>query len=153
MLLQHWGFPLIIILSVPMAAVGGVFGLWFLNHFVVQPLDVLTMLGFIILIGVVVNNAILIVYQSLKNIREKHMDSEEAILESVRIRIRPIFMSTFTSLFGLMPLVLIPGAGTEIYRGIGIVILFGLFFSTFFTLVLIPCLLNLSIFRVVAKSS
>ena len=152
-LLQHWGFPLIIILSVPMAAVGGVFGLWFLNHFVVQPLDVLTMLGFIILIGVVVNNAILIVYQSLKNIREKHMDSEEAILESVRIRIRPIFMSTFTSLFGLMPLVLIPGAGTEIYRGIGIVILFGLFFSTLFTLVLIPCLLNLSISRVVAKSS
>ena len=81
------------------------------------------------------------------------MDSEEAILESVRIRIRPIFMSTFTSLFGLMPLVLIPGAGTEIYRGIGVVILFGLFFSTLFTLVLIPCLMNLATSRVIVKSS
>ena len=151
-LFQHWGYPLIIMLSVPMAAVGGVFGLWFLNRFVLQPLDVLTMLGFIILIGVVVNNAILIVYQSLQNMREEHMGPEEAILDSLRIRIRPIFMSTFTSLFGLMPLVVIPGAGTEIYRGIGVVILFGLFFSTLFTLVLIPCLMNLTVPRVTTNN-
>lgn len=143
-LFQHWGYPLVIMLSVPMAAVGGVFGLWVLNRFVLQPLDVLTMLGFIILIGVVVNNAILIVYKTLQNMREEHMKREEAILDSVRIRIRPIFMSTFTSLFGLMPLVVIPGAGTEIYRGIGVVILFGLLFSTLFTLILIPCLMNLT---------
>ncbi len=143
-LFQHWGFPLIILLSVPMAAAGGVFGLAILNLFVLQPLDVLTMLGFIILIGVVVNNAILIIYQSLHHIREGVMDNQEAILESVRIRIRPIFMSTLTSIFGLMPLVVIPGAGTEIYRGIGVVILSGLFLSALFTLVLIPCLLNLS---------
>ncbi len=146
-LFQHWGYPLIIMLSVPMAAVGGVFGLWVLNRFVLQPLDVLTMLGFIILIGVVVNNAILIVYKSLQNMREENMNTTQAILESVRTRIRPIFMSTFTSLFGLMPLVVIPGAGTEIYRGIGVVILFGLFFSMLFTLLLIPCLMNLSAAR------
>ena len=127
-----------------MAAAGGVFGLAILNLFVLQPLDVLTMLGFIILIGVVVNNAILIIYQSLHHIRDGVMDNQEAILESVRIRIRPIFMSTLTSIFGLMPLVVIPGAGTEIYRGIGVVILSGLFLSALFTLVLIPCLLNLS---------
>ncbi len=143
-LFQHWGFPLVILLSVPMAAVGGVAGLWALNLFVIQPLDVLTMLGFIILIGVVVNNAILIIHQTLLHIREDGMFYRDAILESVRNRIRPIFMSTFTSIFGLMPLVVIPGAGSEIYRGIGVVILSGLFFSTIFTLLLIPCLLNLS---------
>ncbi|MCZ6513629.1 MAG: efflux RND transporter permease subunit, partial [Nitrospinae bacterium] len=143
-LFQHWGFPLIILLSVPMAAVGGVVGLWALNLFVMQPLDVLTMLGFIILIGVVVNNAILIIYQTLLHIREDAMFYRDAILESVRNRIRPIFMSTFTSIFGLMPLVVIPGAGSEIYRGIGVVILSGLFLSTIFTLLLIPCLMNLS---------
>ena len=143
-LFQHWGFPLIIILSVPMAAVGGVIGLWALNLKINQPLDVLTMLGFIILIGVVVNNAILIIYQTLLHIKEDSMFYRDAILESVRNRIRPIFMSTFTSIFGLMPLVVIPGAGSEIYRGIGVVILSGLFFSTIFTLLLIPCLLNLS---------
>ena len=126
-----------------MAGVGGVFGLWMINRFVVQQLDVLTMLGFIILIGVVVNNAILIIHQTLNNMRHNGMLSREAILNSVRIRIRPIFMSSFTSIFGLMPLVTIPGAGSEIYRGIGGVILFGLFFSTIFTLTLIPCLLNL----------
>ncbi len=143
-LFQHWGYPLIIMLSVPLAAVGGVFGLWFVNKFVLQPLDVLTMLGFIILIGVVVNNAILIVYQSLNNLRSGEMAHQEAILNSVSTRIRPIFMSTFTSTFGLLPLVVLPGAGSEIYRGIGVVMLSGLFLSTFFTLLLIPCLLNLS---------
>ena len=143
-LFQHWGFPLIILLSVPMAAVGGVLGLWILNLFINQPLDVLTMLGFIILIGVVVNNAILIIYQSLIHIRREGMAYQEAILESVHLRIRPIFMSTFTSIFGLMPLVVFPGPGSEIYRGIGVVILSGLFLSMLFTLLLIPCLLHLS---------
>ncbi len=143
-LFQHWGYPLIIMLSVPMAAVGGVFGLAFLNIFVRQPLDVLTMLGFIILVGVVVNNAILIVYKTLSNIREEGMDPRDAVLDSVRTRIRPIFMSTLTSIFGLLPLVAMPGAGSEIYRGIGVVILSGLLFSTIFTLFLIPALLNLS---------
>jgi len=143
-LFQHWGFPLIIMLSVPLAGVGGVFGLWLLNQFVLQPLDILTMLGFVILIGVVVNNAILIIYQALINLREQKMPAQEAILESVRTRIRPIFMSSFTSIFGLLPLVVIPGAGTEMYRGIGVVILSGLFLSALFTLVLIPCLMNLT---------
>ncbi len=142
-LFQHWGYPFIIMLSVPLAAVGGVIGLWTLNQFVLQPLDVLTMLGFIILIGVVVNNAILIIHQTLTHIRQEGMFYQNAILESVRNRIRPIFMSTFTSIFGLMPLVAFPGAGSEVYRGIGVVILSGLFFSTIFTLILIPCLLNL----------
>ncbi len=143
-LFQHWGFPLIIMLSVPLAGVGGILGLWLLNLFVFQPLDILTMLGFVILIGVVVNNAILIIYQALINLRERKIPIQEALLESVRTRIRPIFMSTFTSIFGLLPLVVIPGAGTEMYRGIGVVILSGLFLSALFTLALIPCLMNLA---------
>ncbi|MBI4383242.1 MAG: efflux RND transporter permease subunit [Nitrospinae bacterium] len=142
-LLQHWGYPFIIMLSVPTAAVGGVVGLWFLNLFFLQPLDVLTMLGFVILVGVVANNAILIVYQSLNNVRYG-LPVQEAILESVRTRIRPIFMTSLTSIFGLLPLVAIPGAGSEIYRGIGVVLLSGLLFSAVFTLFLIPCLMNLA---------
>ena len=107
-----------------------------------QPLDVLTMLGFIILVGIVVNNAILIVYQSLHNVRLYKMGVQEGILDAVRVRIRPIYMSTLTSLFGMLPLVLAPGAGSEIYRGLGAVILGGLGFSTILSIFLIPCLLS-----------
>lgn len=149
-LLQHWGYPFIIMLSVPTAAVGGVFGLWLMNKFIIQPLDVLTMLGYVILVGVVANNAILIVYQSLNNVRYG-MEPREAILESVRTRVRPIFMTSATSIFGLFPLVLIPGAGSEIYRGIGAVLLSGLLLSTFFTLILIPCLMNIAMTRKQSK--
>ena len=89
-----------------------------------------------------VNNAILIVYQSLHNIRLYGMDYQEAILNAVQVRIRPIYMSTLTSLFGMLPLVIAPGAGSEIYRGLGAVILGGLGLSTFLTIFLIPCLLS-----------
>ena len=106
-----------------------------------QPLDVLTMLGFVILIGVVVNNAILIVYQALNNVRHQGMEYREAILESTRTRLRPIYMSTFTSIFGMLPLVVAPGPGSEIYRGLGSVILGGLAISSLFVIFIIPSLL------------
>jgi len=70
----------------------------------------------------------------------------------VRTRVRPIFMTTFTSLFGLLPLVVIPGAGSEIYRGIGVVMLSGLFLSMIFTLILIPCLLKLTAAKNIADN-
>ena len=144
-LFESWLYPFIVILSVPLGAVGGFGGLWLLNRFVDQPLDVLTMLGFVILIGTVVNNAILIVHQSLVFIREEKMDPREAIPASVRTRIRPIFMTTTTTVFGLLPLVLFPGAGSELYRGLGSVLLGGLVVSTVFTLFLIPSLLRLAV--------
>jgi HAE1 family hydrophobic/amphiphilic exporter-1 len=72
------------------------------------------------------------------------MPPRSAILESVRNRIRPIFMTTTTTVFGLMPLVLYPGAGSELYRGLGAVVLGGLVVSTAFTLLLIPMLFNLT---------
>lgn len=142
-LFESWLYPFVIILSVPLGVVGGVAGLQLLNQFVLQPLDVLTMLGFVILIGTVVNNPILIVHQSLNLIREQNMDPKKAILESVRTRVRPIFMTTLTTVLGLLPLVLFPGAGSELYRGLGSVVLGGLLVSTIFTLALVPTLFSL----------
>jgi HAE1 family hydrophobic/amphiphilic exporter-1 len=137
-------YPLVIMFSVPLAAGGGFLGLWAVNQTLTyQALDVLTMLGFVILIGIVVNNAILLVDQSLRGIREDGLDIRQAVQEAVRLRVRPIFMSTFTSVFGMLPLVLFPGAGSELYRGLGSVVLGGLMVSTLFTLFLVPSLLSL----------
>ena len=142
-LFESWLYPLIIMLSVPLGAVGGFIGLWWLNQYVLQPLDMFTMVGFIILVGTVVNNPILIVEQALQNVREGGMNSRDAILDSVRTRIRPIFMTALIGLLGLLPLVISPGAGSELYRGLGSVTLGGLVFSTFFTLFFIPALFTL----------
>ena len=140
-LFESWLYPFVILFSVPLGAVGGVLGLWVLNFFVFQPLDVLTMLGFVILIGTVVNNAILIVHQSLNYVREG-MSARDAIPESVRTRIRPIFITTTTTVLGLLPLVVFSGAGSELYRGLGSVVLGGLLVSTMFTLFLVPAVLS-----------
>jgi HAE1 family hydrophobic/amphiphilic exporter-1 len=135
-------YPVIIMFTVPLAAAGGLLGLKLVNIFIgSQPLDILTMLGFVILVGVVVNNAILIVYQALNNIRFSSMGYHDAVLESTRSRLRPIFMSAATSIFGMLPLVLIPGPGSEFYRGLGSVVLGGLAVSTLFTIFVIPALL------------
>jgi HAE1 family hydrophobic/amphiphilic exporter-1 len=150
-LFESWVYPLVIILGVPLGAVGGILGLNMLNVYLglmgqlPQQLDVLTMLGFVILVGTVVNNPILIVHQSLNHIREEGMTPQEAVLASVRSRIRPIFMTTLTTLLGLLPLVLFPGAGSELYRGLGSVVLGGLAVSTIFTLLLIPTLFTLAL--------
>ena len=114
-----------------------------LNQFIKQPLDMLTMLGFVILTGIVVNNAILLVEQTVLQVREEGMDVKNAIIEATRNRIRPIFMSTLTSLFGLVPLVIFPGAGSELYRGIGILVFGGLALSTIATLLIVPPMLSI----------
>ena len=142
-LFESFIYPLIILLSVPLAAAGGVGGLAVLNLYVFQKLDMLTMLGFIILIGIVVNNAILLIHQTLYHIREEGQAPGDAIVEATRNRIRPIFMSTLTSVFGMLPLVLLPGAGSELYRGLGSVVVGGLSLSALFTLVVIPPMLAL----------
>jgi len=157
-LFESFVYPFVIIFSVPLAAAGGILGLFLVNLFVTyQPLDVLTMLGFIILIGVVVNNAILVVHQAL-NFMDPHrrslsqsgdvqavggMSVRQAVTESVRSRVRPIMMSMLTTTFGLLPLVLSSGAGSELYRGIGSVVLGGLIMSTIFTLLVVPALFSL----------
>ena len=141
-LYESFIFPLIILFSVPLATAGGVAGLSILNIYTFQALDMLTLLGFVILIGTVVNNAILLVHQTLHHVRKEAMDVTEAIAEATRNRIRPIFMSTMTTVFGMLPLVVITGAGSELYRGLGSVVLGGLAMSAILTLLIIPPLLS-----------
>ncbi|MEO1307809.1 MAG: efflux RND transporter permease subunit, partial [Pseudomonadota bacterium] len=144
-LFESFVLPLVILISVPVAAAGGVGGLALLNTFQVQPLDMLTLLGFIILVGIVVNNAILIVHQTLFHLREEGMAPIAAIEEATRNRIRPIFMSTLTSIMGMLPLVVVPGEGSELYRGLGAVVVGGLSMSAFLTLLTVPPLLRLAL--------
>ena len=172
-LFQSFRLPFVIMFSVPLAAVGG-FAALFVVFIVsltsptlpMQSLDVLTMLGFVILIGVVVNNAILLVHQTLNFQRgtadETPSDAafrglpdapavreggtlplNAAIAESVRTRVRPILMSALTSIAGLLPLIFAPGAGSELYRGLGAVIGGGLLVSTIFTIVVVPMVMSL----------
>ncbi len=158
-LFQSFLRPLVIMFSVPLATLGGFAALFVVfmwtamsRYMPMQMLDVLTMLGFVLLIGVVVNNAILIVHQTMNFLEGKadvedefegEMTPRRAIAEAVRTRVRPIFMSTFTSIGGMLPLVLMPGSGSELYRGLGSVVVGGLLISTVFTLFLVPLLLSL----------
>ncbi len=133
---------LLVVITIPLATVGGILALQLLNLAVFQPLDLLTMIGFIILLGLVVNNAILLVHQTRIG-QQQGLERSQAIEQALSLRLRPIFMSTATSFFGMLPLLLIPGAGSVIYRGLAAVIVGGLAFSTLFTIVLLPCLLRL----------
>lgn len=141
-LFGNFVYPIVIMFTVPLATAGGFIGLALTNTFIApQPLDILTMLGFIILVGIVVNNAILIVHQSLNYIKNHGMEHKKAVIEATRTRVRPIYMSSLTSIFGMLPLVLVPGPGSEFYRGLGSVITGGLAFSTIFTIFVTPALL------------
>lgn len=153
-LFESFLYPFVILFTVPLAIVGGFGGLALVHWWTLQDptkapqqLDVLTMLGFIILIGVVVNNAILLVHQSLNFMRgdegKDPMGVTDAIVESVKTRTRPIFMSVLTSVGGMLPLVLVPGSGSEMYRGLGSVVVGGLMVSTVFTLLLVPLVFSL----------
>jgi HAE1 family hydrophobic/amphiphilic exporter-1 len=146
---RHWGHPFTVMLAVPIGLTGGVLGLALLNRYLaivspgtIQSLDVLTMLGFVILLGSVINNPILIVQQAM-NFMDEGMAAREAIVESTLSRVRPILMTTGTTIFGLMPLVLNPGAGSELYRGLGVVMFGGLLLGTVTTLVFIPAVMSL----------
>ena len=155
-LFESFLYPFVIMFAVPLATLGGFLGLRIVHELnPTQLLDVLTMLGFVILVGVVVNNAILIVHQALNFMRgvgeggdgdhHQPMPPREAIRESVRTRIRPIFMTTFTSACGMSPLILMPGSGSELYRGLGSVVVGGLLVATVFTLIVVPLLFSLTL--------
>ncbi|HXI88020.1 MAG TPA: efflux RND transporter permease subunit, partial [Parvularculaceae bacterium] len=132
----------LVIVALPMAAVGGIIAIRLLNLVTPTPLDLLGMIGFIILLGLVVNNAILLVEQTRQS-EAGGKSRDEAVQEALTLRIRPIFMTTATSLMGMLPLVVAPGAGSIIYRGLATVIVGGMSVSTLFTLVLLPALLRL----------
>ncbi len=152
---SHWGYPLLILTTVPIGIAGGIGGLWLLNFVgsllpalgfapIQQSFDMITMLGFLILLGTVVNNPILIVTRTMDALNEGAGVSA-AIQDATLSRLRPILMSTTTTVVGIMPLVLFPGEGTELYRGVGAIVLFGLLFSTVVTLVFLPSLLHLTL--------
>lgn len=148
---RHWGYPFLILVTVPLGISGGIIGLWLLNFVgellpkfgmaeISQPFDMITMLGFLILLGTAVNNPILIVERTMQNCREG-MEIVAAVIDAMSSRLRPILMTTATTLMGLAPLVFIPGAGTELYRGVGAIVLFGLAFTALITLTFLPALL------------
>ena len=148
---NHWGYPLLIMTSIPLGIAGGIVGLWLLNGIgsllplvgwsaIVQPFDMISMLGFLILMGTVVNNPILVVHRAVQNVKQGEMSPLSAVKEAVEVRLRPIAMSTITTLCGLAPLVLIPGAGTELYRGVGAIVMFGILGAAVVTLTMLPAL-------------
>lgn len=133
---------LLVLLVMPLAVVGGVIALRIANLFTHMTLDLLTTVGFIILLGLVVNNAILLVHQTRRSEREG-MTRRDALAHAVGVRTRPIFMSTLTSICGMLPLMLVPGVGSEVYRGLATVIVGGMSVSTVFTLLLLPSILRM----------
>ena len=150
---SHWGYPLLILTTVPLGIAGGVVGLALLNGVgallpaiglaaLSQPFDLITMLGFLILVGTVVNNPILIVERARAN-AAAGMAAIDAVQDAVTVRLRPILMTTITTTFGLAPLVFLPGAGTELYRGLGAIVMFGLLFTMATTVTFLPAMLAL----------
>jgi multidrug efflux pump subunit AcrB len=148
---KHWGLPLLIMTTIPAGIASGILGLLLMNGVgallptigleeIYQPFDMISMLGFLILLGTVVNNPILIVHRAVENLREQGKDVVEAVNEAVEARLRPIVMSTLTTLCGLSPLVFFPGEGTELYRGVGAIVLFGLLGTAVVTLTFLPSL-------------
>ncbi|WP_158678075.1 efflux RND transporter permease subunit [Pseudoalteromonas sp. T1lg23B] len=134
---------LMVTLTLPLGAIGGVLLLNVLNLFTKQTLDLLTIIGFIILGGLVVNNAILLLCAYRDHVVDEGMQVKDAVYQAIAQRKRPILISTLTSIFGMLPLLLNPGVGSEIYRGLSAVVVGGMSFSLLFSFILIPCLLLL----------
>ncbi|MEM7077084.1 MAG: efflux RND transporter permease subunit [Pseudomonadota bacterium] len=132
----------LVMLAIPLATVGGVGLIRLLDLISFQPMDLLTMIGFVILLGLVVNNAILLVHQA-RRAEDEGLERRSAVRQAIAIRVRPIAMSSLTSLVGMMPLLLSPGAGSIVYRGLAAAIVGGMAVSMIFTLLLLPALLRL----------
>jgi HAE1 family hydrophobic/amphiphilic exporter-1 len=137
-------YPLVIMATVPMGMSGALLSLIIANRLLglTVPLDMITALGFIILTGVVVNNAILIVERALQ-LQEEGKDYDSSLYHATRDRLRAIFMAAGTSILGMLPLAVVPGQGAELYQGLGIVLTGGLAFSTILTPTVVPALMGL----------
>ncbi|PWW40324.1 HAE1 family hydrophobic/amphiphilic exporter-1 [Idiomarina loihiensis] len=133
---------LYVVLTIPLAAVGGFVAIRLTNFFVFQPLDLLTMIGFIILLGMVVNNAILLVAEIRRGTSEQ-LQLVDAIRLGLRNRARPILMTTLTTVFGMLPLLLLPGEGSELYRGLAAIVIGGMLLNVVFTFILVPTMMQI----------
>lgn len=132
----------LVLLTVPLASLGGVLGIRLLNLFTPQTLDMLTMVGFIILLGAAVNNAILLV-DSTRSAERSGMNRRDAVRHALEQRTRPIFATSLGQLAGLLPMIIVPGPGAALYRGLATVIAGGMLLNTVFMLVLLPALLRM----------
>jgi len=130
--------PLTILLSVPLAVFGALLSLWIFD----QTLNIFSRIGLIMLIGLVTKNAILIV-EFANQLRTRGRDITEAVIEAASIRLRPILMTSFSTVFGILPIAIGFGAGAESRRPLGIVVVGGVLFSTFLTLMLVPVVYSL----------
>jgi multidrug efflux pump len=125
--------PLTILFSVPLAVVGALASLALTG----QTLNIYSQIGLIMLIGLVTKNSILIVEFS-NQLRARGRSTRDAVIEAGRIRLRPILMTSFSTIFGVLPIALGLGAGGEARAPLGIAVVGGMFFSTFLTLLIVP---------------
>lgn len=132
----------LVMLVLPVSVAGGIAALRFVGLFTFQALDLLTMIGFIILLGLVVNAAILLVDQTRAR-EHAGIPRTQAVAEALETRARPILLSTLTAVLGMLPLMLMPGLGAEIYRGLAAVVSGGMVLGTAFTWFLMPALLRM----------
>jgi multidrug efflux pump subunit AcrB len=132
----------IVLLTVPLALVGGVLGLRLLDLVNFQALDLLSMIGFVMMVGVIINHAILLV-AAVRGVEREGASLEEAILAGLKQRLRAILASTLTGALGALPMAVNPGPGSVIYRGLAAVNIGGVVVSLAFSLVLIPALMRL----------
>jgi multidrug efflux pump subunit AcrB len=143
---------IMVILTLPLATVGGFVLLKILNLFTYQPLDIISMIGFIILLGLVVNNSILLICGVMENERNG-LSRVIAVELVIAQRLRPIFLATATTVAGMLPLLVLPVTGSEMYRGLAAALVGGMVFSGVFTLVLLPTLLQVGLFNRRAATS
>jgi multidrug efflux pump subunit AcrB len=132
----------LVMLVLPVSTAGGIAALQLVNLVKTQNLDLLTMIGFIILLGLVVNAAILLVDQTRAR-EHAGLSRRDAVRQALETRARPIVMSTLTAVLGMLPLIFMPGLGAEIYRGLAAVVAGGMVIGTAFTWFLMPSLLRL----------
>ena len=130
--------PFLILFSVPLAMVGAVYALWLTSTTV----SVIVFIGLIMLVGIVVSNAIVLI-DRVNQLREQGVAKLEALLQAGRTRLRPIVMTTLTTLVGFLPMAIGLGEGAELRAPLAITVLGGLTFSTLLTLLLVPVLYNL----------
>lgn len=127
--------PLVIMITVPLAVAGGILGLFITG----KPFSIIVLVGAVLLVGIVVNNAIIMVEMANQIREQEGVDHQTAILKAAPQRLRPILMTTITTVLGMFPLALGVGQGSEFLQPLGIVVFSGLALATVLTLFLIPC--------------
>jgi multidrug efflux pump subunit AcrB len=123
---------------VPLAGAGSIYGLWLTN----TSISVVVFIGLIMLAGIVVNNAIVLI-DRINQLREAGIDKTIAITQAAQSRLRPITMTTLTTILGLLPMALGFGDGSEVRTPMAVTVIFGLLFSTVLTLILLPVIYSL----------